>query len=953
MPNARNTLYSILVFSLTKSIWIIFLGSLALSIIIFLWLTSNIQSTNHLDNISEDILMAAIATSITVYIFMFETNRRLQARHPNHIEAISTFETAVKRLIVQTLGISILFIITDVLIPSNGGILSSIYLDSLLFPTSIMMMGSNLAATSSIILSRSVISYMSMNGPKGAKSKYLELEFGYCYHRPTLFFLVQDSIVNNQGRSPKYRDTLNAKNTFFDTIHVVSRFKELTKAVEPDDTIIRRLMDKKMYSERDTLQVCRALVQGRKRVEQRLVQYTMMFDDPQINQVITDTCHPSEDHSRNPEDYLKRIDIISTILPSFSIEGLDPKVDKSDIECIGQLLELHKFTHRPELIILRDSPKAMGNEHYVDFDLSEERIIREVSLKRIWRNNYLAILYILYDYYARYLEMRDNKRRSSGRIVKDREMESFEGNRPCSDSILFQLVEGYLDISAIAGMIDSAHHFNTRRMRETCTSEFRCLSYMFYHTLLKKFFFNKPLSNLDLSGVDLSNASFYGSNMEKCDFTSSIISGSDFTECNLRNCTWINVRTNPGGVLFTSADFTGSVFGRINIDHHSDLCDAIFAQSVMDRSRFKEVDMRGITMDSMSLSHCQFRGAMMDVSTFKNTTLDRCTFVPERPLDMEMMFEDGDSTIEYIEGRIEIRLNGAMFNGFGNDNDRTLWSNRMDDLYSGIISDCRCLFRNLAEDTEDRCYYLITLSRTLKEQYEYTLSLDRVYIKDMEEARYQKYQKSSGLALLDIHILDHPKKERVVKGCDMEGSKFIGSDLTNSLISSSNMRNCLFSDGSLLGTTMSKVILDESTFIRYEIRNTITVRGRFFHCSFNSTHWDTCQISETEFWSSDFKMISMRKMSILNSEFRDCPLGGAMISDSTIEDTIINISNPSDDETNMASFEECQLIRVRLILPKKMTVVFRNCMVDGYFSVERNGSTYTIPCEFHHELRFG
>ena len=60
----------------------------------------------------------------------------------------------------------------------------------------------------------------------------------------------------------------------------------------------------------------------------------MMFDDPQINHVITDTCHPSEDHSRNPEDYLKRIDIISTILPSFSIDGLNPNVDRKDTECI-------------------------------------------------------------------------------------------------------------------------------------------------------------------------------------------------------------------------------------------------------------------------------------------------------------------------------------------------------------------------------------------------------------------------------------------------------------------------------------------------------------------------------------------------------------------------------------------------------------------------------------------
>lgn len=539
-------MYSILVFSLTKGIWIIALGSSILSIITTFWLIPNTQSANLFINISEDILIAAIATSITAYIFMFETNRRLQARYPNHVEAISTFETAVRRLIVQTLGISILFIILGVLIPSDGDSQYCTYFNSLSFSVSIMLMGSNLAATSSIILSHSVISYMSMNGPEGAKSKYLKLNFSYCYHRPTLFFLAQDSIVNNQGRSPKYRDTLDEQNTFFDTIHVVSGFRELTKAVEPDDTIIRRLMDKKMYSERDSLQVCRALVQGRKRVEQRLVQYTMMFDDPQINHVITDTCHLSEDHSRNPEDYLKRIDIISTILPSFSIEGLNPKVDRKDTECIGKLLELHKFTHRPELIILEGSPKAMSDEHYIDFDHSEDGVIREVSLKRVWRNNYLAILYILYDYYARYLDMRDNKRRSSGRIIKDREVESFEGNRPCSESILFQLVEGYLDISAIAGMIDSAHHFNTRRMRESCTSEFRCLSYMFYHTLLKKFFFNKPLSNLDLSGVDLSNASFYGSNMEKCDFTSSVISGSDFTECNLRDCVWINVRINPG-----------------------------------------------------------------------------------------------------------------------------------------------------------------------------------------------------------------------------------------------------------------------------------------------------------------------------------------------------------------------------------------------------------------------
>ena len=91
----------------------------------------------------------------------------------------------------------------------------------------------------------------------------------------------------------------------------------------------------------------------------------------------------------------------------------------------------------------------------------------------------------------------------------------------------------------------------------------------------------------------------------------------------------------------------------------------------------------------------------------------------------------------------------------------------------------------------------------------------------------------------------------------------------------------------------------------------------------------------------------MRKMSILNSEFRDCHLEGTMISDSTLEDTIANISKPSDDETKMISFDGCHIIRVRFILPKNMKIVFRNCRVDGYLSMEMDGHPQAIPCGFH------
>ena len=888
---------------------------------------------------SDDILLAAVATSITAYIFMFETNRRLQTNHPGYVESINMFEDIVRRLITQTFMISIVLVILRTILEND-----LISLITLALSTMIML--SNLATTSSIILSCSIISIMSISGPKGAITKYQNLEFGYCYCRPSLFFFVQDSIVNNQGRPLKYVDVKDTQNTTFDTIHVNSGFIDLAKAVEPDDIIIHGLLEKKMYSKGGTLEVCRALVQGRKRVEQRLIQYTMIYDDPHINRLITEVCHPSNDHSRDPAEYHRRADLISEFIPSFTIEDRNPKVDRNDVECINQLLCLHKLTHRPELIVCHKSNSLIDLVNYTCRN-DDEAVIADIPLDVIWRNNYLSILCVLNDYYSKYLMMRDAKKENSGHLRIDQEKEPTEGTDPCSESLLYQIVQGYMEISTITRMIDAAHHFDDRRMRGACDSEFRCLSYLYYHALMKKFFFNKPLKGLDLSGVDLSNASFYGSNMEGCDFTSSGISGSDFTECNLRSCTWLNVRLSPGGALFNRADFTESVFGRVNLNSHSSMKDARFSGSVINRGRFTGVDMRGTNMESMTLGQCQFRSVMMDVMTIRNSTLDRCIFVPERPHDMELVFIGKDQTMECVRGMIEIRLYGAEFNTCGNEKDRTLWSNRLEDLYSGIVSDCICMFRDITDDSEIGTIFQITLSRKPGDPHRYVLSFDTPQDDCTND--------SLDMCLLDSHRdPDHNTMiGRNAKGCDIEGSKFIGTDLTNSIVSYSNMRNCLFSEGSLLGTMMSKVQLDESTFLDFELRNTITVRGRIFECSFCGTHWDRCLISETEFISSDFNKVVMRNMSIVRSEFRNCDFRETIIEQSTLEDVEINIQETSDNESATIIFSGCHLFRVYMILPDKMTMVFRECEVDGHFYVEKNGIMKEIPCGFHPELIFG
>ena len=899
---------------------------------------SDLIRFSDLINFSDDVLLAAVATSITAYIFMFETNRRLQTNHPGYIESINMFEDIVRRLITQTFMISIILVILRALLEND--LISLITL-----ALSTMMMLSNLATTSSIILSRSIISIMSISGPKGAVSRYHNLEFGYCYHRPSLFFFIQDSIVNNQGRPLKYVDVKDRQNTTFDTIHVNTGFIDLAKAVEPDDIIIHGLLEKKMYSKGGTLEVCRALVQGRKRVEQRLIQYTMIYDNLHINHLITEVCHPSNNHSKDPAEYRRRADLILEFIPSFTIEDRNPKVDNDDVDCINQLLYLHKLTHRPELIIHHESNSLIDLVHYTCVN-DGEAVIADIPLDVIWRNNYLTILCILNDYYSKYLMMKNAKKENSSHLRIDQEMEPTEGADPCSESLLYRIVQSYMEISTITRMIDAAHHFDDRRMKGACDSEFRCLSYLYYHALMKKFFFNKPLKDLDLSGVDLSNASFYGSNMEGCDFTSSRISGSDFTECNLRSCTWLNVRLSPGGALFNRTDFTGSIFGRINMDSHSSMKDARFSGSVINRGRFTGMDMRGTNMDSMTLGQCQFRSVMMDVMTIRNSTLDRCIFVPERPLDIELVFIGENTKMECVRGMIEIRLYGAEFNTYGNEKDRTLWSNRLEDLYSGIISDCICMFRDITDDSEMGTIFQITLSRKLGNPHRYVLSFDTPQDDCPNE--------SSDICFLDSHI--DPYRDTTdnynTKGCDIEGSKIIGTDLTNSIISNSNMRNCLFSKGGLLGTMMSKVQLDESTFLDFELRNTITVRGRFFDCSFRGTHWDRCLISETEFISSAFDRMVMRNMSIINSEFENCDFREVIIEDSTLEDVEIDIQKLSKGDHSLISFSKCYLVRTYITLPDEIKVIFRECEVGGYLYVERNGFMKTIPCGFHSELIF-
>ncbi|MFB5619799.1 MAG: pentapeptide repeat-containing protein [Nitrosopumilus sp.] len=106
------------------------------------------------------------------------------------------------------------------------------------------------------------------------------------------------------------------------------------------------------------------------------------------------------------------------------------------------------------------------------------------------------------------------------------------------------------------------------------------------------------LSNLDLSGANIPNMDFTGSNLSNSNLSNANLRGVNFSEANLTNCKLES--SNLTGVVFSNANLTSTKLRNSNVNN------AIFFESIVKQTDFTKAN----------LSHSNFQHAEIDNARF-------------------------------------------------------------------------------------------------------------------------------------------------------------------------------------------------------------------------------------------------------------------------------------------------------------------------------------------------
>lgn len=149
---------------------------------------------------------------------------------------------------------------------------------------------------------------------------------------------------------------------------------------------------------------------------------------------------------------------------------------------------------------------------------------------------------------------------------------------------------------------------------------------------LREKFSSSNMQRCKFIGSDLSGLVLANNNVDRCDFSSSIIRNSQIRHSNLgrnsfKNCSLQETEfsgSNISGCDFSEADLTGAVLRRCNFEKN------ILVDAVWNRTSFIEMSLSMIVFEG-TLEDCNFEGCSFSNVTFQNATLVN-TFFKNRNL---------------------------------------------------------------------------------------------------------------------------------------------------------------------------------------------------------------------------------------------------------------------------------------------------------------------------------
>ncbi len=834
------------------------------------------------------LIIATVAITITAYIFMYQTDQKIKQNPNVNPKAIACFERDIKTILVLVVAITTIVTATT-MVPFLfwEGVYSNLFrvVRDTLMSALIAVLLANLFAIYSIIRSSNMIVNYALSEKHGAMNEYSHLDVSVFDNDPMLHILSYDATVGNIG---KEREPSPSGYSLDDkTENVSSTYLDAVRSIEPFETLVSKVLEKDAYFGFSTMSMCQAFSTGHDCIVCRLRDYLHENDiDPRLNDFIAEYLLISDGKPSSPEVYM----------------SLKKLIERSTL-CFGDVLEadtgktfegvqnLYRTIHCPQPEPSSDGIHTYDTSETISCPFSEraQDATHLELMERVWALDYIMVDYLIISYL----------------LDKD------------GDGPLKGFFEFFKRSLATSSFLKTAIYFDEQTLGNDL-ERMPLLKYNFFQSLLKKLMFDKSLGGLDLSGTNLSNTSFFGSDLTGCDFSYSKLSGSDFTNSNLSDCKWIGVDIEPAGCIFKFAEFTNSVFGSLFIDHRSSFLDTVFENSSIYQATFDLTEMRECHLINMNMGQCLMKSTMMDTSFIKETLIDKSFFTwhDDGMIVISITCPHEDSPMEPADSlRISHKRNGV---------ETVKYVANVKCQISKYILEKECIyvefpnvpFTDVVFDPELLCGSYALYAEIVSGQ------LRLVYEDSPENADDN-----------EEYCVDVSREDGGCIGCDLEGTKFEKSNITNSRFIGCNLRNNIFFDVGFMGSFFYETWFTESFFERADLGNTITVPGGYIKCNFNDC--------------------SFKNSIIANDIFQNCSFNGCKFEDTTISGVTLDSSSLSE-----AIFINCDIKEVRVKrlrhLPKSKksldigsdgavcSIVLKDCRIMGSSFEDSEGYRITM-----------
>lgn len=847
------------------------------------------------------ILLSIIATSVTTYVFMYESNRSLKDRLKYSVGISKHYESKVRNTLSHVTILTIVVVATGILLfppfISLGHMRYMIYLYAALSGISISILFCNLAVMYSIIQSGKIISVMAVSGSSGIESKFKDMD-------------------------PEYKD-----DSYFRMVAHAERFSKLwtgdgisvndyLKVMSPLTTMVETIQENIQSSSEDSDED--PLLSGRGAICTRIM--SSNFVDDSLGQKFI-SCKGLD---MNGEDALASIErsIRHSSEPGMQVCTFLSDGIKIHIESAGSdpcLEDGYNDLNLEEKLAIDVVENKSHDKKGVSIYINGEKLgpVTSLSLPSD-KDNYLILLEasfqstsgILYDIWTRdYIMI--YWLISNGGPIKEK---------------LSNDIGKSVDIY---NLVKTVQYYGWNVQDLTKQGFNFPLSAIVYRKLM----FQKTLRNLDLTGSYLNWMSFYGSDMTGCNFTLSEITGSDFTTSILRNTIWIETKIGEAGALFNGADLSDAVFGQVSLNDRTVLDNCKLKNSIINTPELIGTSSIGMIANNVTVDQGVFQSWVSDDSTFEGSIFHqslitrsdgdgyRITFgsghLNDNKIDMDCRFRLVKGSVVLIDS---VETTKVLITSSDPELIRKIEPlKKLEKIGSIRVSNAVSSRGNLETDWEYRPGYEITLDvAEINEMAVLTVNL-----KDIGAI-------SDGITVY-FDLISDDDHNVVRGGCDFEGSQFNNTRIWNSKVDGANMRSLDIRDCSFFGSDFFNTVFDGTRFEKVDMGNSVTVCGHYVGCSFNTT-----KMQDADIENNDFIRCSIRDVIMLDSVVDSCRLEACEIKTlNAINCTFIDTTVKDIKCKGTMYFERCKFIGNFEELLGKENIVLNDCILNGH-TVSKN-----------------